>query len=393
MKKLYFLTILTCLITISCNQEEDYNNRVFKNYLSSQIELASKKLDETVEGVNEGEYKLGSKEIYSKLILEAEAIYKNNNSKQSEIDLATEKLLKAKDDYFDQMVPFTSSLVAQLNQARILYDNTKEGESEGNVSVGSKAVFLAAINKAQAFLDAGGYTQTELDVVISSFTDAIFAYEAKIIGAYNVPIENSSFELPGSETMDFDLIPGWSFQGNRFNWSQYYATQVGTKKSGVGLLPTTTDADYAIVIGNYTNGVWQRLQETVHPGAIYSLTFDASLRSSPKDWQGIAYETHVLSRLIAFNGTEGDISDITIIEQKSSSLGADENRNDFINISHVYQIPQDQSLITKKLGIQFRTYEEGFDFEKEVWSESETSELWSETWIYIDNVILKRAYN
>ena len=97
--------------------------------------------------------------------------------------------------------------------------------------------------------------------------------------------------------------------------------------------------------------------------------------------------------MIAFNGAEGDISDITIIEQKSSSLGADENRSDFVNFSHAYSIPQDQSLITKKLGIQFRTYEEGFDSEKEVWSESETSELWSETWIYIDNVILKRAYN
>ena len=48
-----------------------------------------------------------------------------------------------------------------------------------------------------------------LDQGTTDLTENIYAFNAKIIGAGNVYIENPSFELPGYTTSDFNLIPGW----------------------------------------------------------------------------------------------------------------------------------------------------------------------------------------
>ncbi|WP_406684599.1 hypothetical protein N1F78_02425 [Seonamhaeicola sp. MEBiC1930] len=385
---IYSLLLIFGFSTMSCEENEDYLDNTFRNYLGYEIEQANQKITSTVEGTEEGQYNAGSKNVYLGVINAALDVFNDNNSSQNAIDEAYKVVQSAGVNYFDEMVPFTSTLVNAISEANFLYNATEEGENEGNVKPGSKAPFLAAINEAQSFLDAGGYTQSELNDAVSLLTVATFAYEANIIGAFNVPIANASFEGSGFSTTDFSLIPNWNFTGNRYGWASVSSGVVST--SDDPSLVTTTDGVYAGIVNNYSNGIWQKLGEGVHPGSTYILSFDGSIRTSLADWTGAQYETFILSRVIVFNSEEGDFTDITVLDQQSNSLGSEIDLDDFISFTHSLTIPQGSPLLGKKMVVQFKTYEAGFAFENEIWTDSESSEVWVDSQVFVDNVSLKR---
>ncbi len=165
-KKIWFLpfiVLMTMALLSSCEEKEDYSHIVFKNYLTYEINRATNFLNLTLEGSTEGAYKQGSRSTYQDVIDAAQLVDQNSSVTQEEIDLAYQSLLKASEDFFDQMVPFRSNFQELIDYAEIVQSNTAEGTMEGDVKAGNKSLLQDAIDEAKSLVSLGDLTQRLLD--------------------------------------------------------------------------------------------------------------------------------------------------------------------------------------------------------------------------------------
>jgi hypothetical protein len=376
--RMMIILIMICLF-ISCEKQNDYSDVVFSNYLSYEINTATAFLKTTSEGSKEGQYNDGSIQMYQTVIDDATLVDENISATQEDVDQAYEALLQAGEDFYDQMVPFRSDFQELIDYAEITLNNTEEGDQEGNVTQGSKAILQDAIDEANQILARTDLIQRMLDEGTTELTASIYAFNTKIIGAGNVYIENPSFELPGYTTTDFNVVPGWVVYGDIEDW----APKAEVYQGGTSLLPldSVPDGEFVAKIGSYTQGIYQQLPEMIHTNADYTLNFKVAILSNKPDWQGKKYKVIVLSRLISFEREPGDYDFATIISESYDTLGINPAGN--VELTQTINIDAVSELAGKKIAIDF--------IQRHTWNIED--QIWAESFVSIDDVRLYRKLN
>lgn len=381
MKKMQYnisrIIILSMIcFTVACEKQNDYSDVVFSNYLSYEINRTTAFLKTTSEGTKEGQYNAGSKQMYQAVIDDATMVDEDSSAIQEEVDQAYEALLQAGEDFYDQMVPFRSDFQELIDYAEIILNNTEEGDQEGNVTPGSKAILQEAIDEANQILARTDLIQRMLDEGTTELTANIYAFNAKIIGAGNVYIENPSFELPGYTTTDFSAVPGWDLYGDIEDW----APKAEVYQGGTPILPADSvpDGEFIAKIGSYTQGIYQQLPELIHTNADYTLNFKVAILSNKPDWQGKKYKVIVLSRIISFEREAGDYDFMTVISESYDTLGLTPMGN--IELTQTINIDAASALAGRKIAIDF--------IQRHTWNKDE--QIWAESFVSIDDVRLYR---
>lgn len=364
-----FIVLMTMVLLNSCEEKEDYSHIVFKNYLTYEINRATNFLITTAEGTAEGNYNMGSKQLYQDVIDVALLVDQNSSSTQDEIDLAYQSLLKADEDFFDQMVPFRSIFQDLIDYAEIVQSNTAEGTMEGNVKAGNKSLLQDAIEEAKSMMTLGDLTQQLLDQRTLDLNNAIYFFNGEIIGRATTAVINSSFEIPGYETSDFSQVDGWYLFGDVEEWAPL---------ASIAEIETAPEGLYVARIGSYTQRIYQPVEEVIHPNAEYTLEFNVSLLSNGSDWQGKTYPAIILSRIIVFEEDEGDYNFLSVISESFDTLGIDPAG--FMQLSQSVTVDAVSAAIGKKVAIDFE--------QRHTWNKEEP--IWAESFVAIDSIKLYR---
>jgi hypothetical protein len=374
-KRFYFpvLLVLICPVILlnSCENREDYSHIVYSNYLTYEIGRATVGLSNATEGTEEGNYIEGSKNAYQEVIDNAQLVADNSSSTQEEIDEAYADLLTAAEEFYNQMVPFRSVLRELLDYAEFLQANTEEGELEGNVKMGSKEVFQAAIDDAGYTISREDLTQEMLDQGSEELSGAIRAFNASIIGKAGIRITNQGFELPGHETTNFGEVDGWNVFGKAEDWAPL---------ASVSLHDQAAEGQYVAVIGSYTQGIYQEIYELIQPNARYTVSARVSLMSNNPDWQGKKFPAILLTRLIVFEQGEGNYSFVSVISESYDTLGTEPGG--FVELTHTVKIDAGADAIGKKLSIDF--------VQRHTWNAAEP--IWAESFVALDDIRLYRTF-
>ncbi len=353
----------------SCEEKEDYSHIIFKNYLTYEINRSTTFLNSTLEGPAEGEYNPGSRQVYKDVIDNAQLVDDNEASGQEEVDNAYTLLLEASEEFFDQMVPFRSSFQELIDYAEIVQSNTEEGDEEGDVKSGNKSLLQEAIDDAKGLVALDDLTQRILDQGTLDLNSAIYFFNGEIIGRATTVVINPGFEMPGYETTDFGEVDGWSLFGISEDWAPL---------ASIAEMESAPEGQFVARIGSYTLGIYQPVEELIHPNANYTLEFDVSLLSNNPDWQGKKYPAIQLARLIVFEEQEGDYNFVTVLSESYDTLGIEPGG--FLHLSQSITIDAVSTAIGKKVAIDFE--------QRHTWNAEEP--IWAESFVAIDNIRLYR---
>lgn len=374
-KKLYNTRLLIALmlstILLSCEEKEDYSHIVYRNYLSYEINRAGNVLNTSVEGSREGEYHAGSKQVYQAVIDEAKLVDEDESASQLEVDKAYQSLLDADAEFSNQMVPFRSDFREIIDYALVLLEITEEGEAEGNVKPGNKALLQEAVDESETLIALEELTQGMLDEGTLELNTAIYLFNGNIIGKASAAVLNPGFESPGYETEDFGEVDGWELFGKAEDWAPL---------ASVAAREDAPEGSHVARIGSYTQGIYQQVEELINPNVDYTLEFDVSLVSNKPDWQGRKYPAVMLSRIIVFEEEAGNFNFITVLSESYDTLGIEPGG--FIRLSHSITVDAVSASVGKKVAIDF-VQKHGWDSENPIWAES---------FVALDKISLYRKY-
>jgi len=370
------LVASTAYFSNSCNHEPDYSSITYRNYLGYQIEQAESVLSEQTEGTAEGEYEAGSMQAYQQSIDESKSVYENPESDQKEIDQAYEELIKAGDDFYDQMNPYVSNFQEVIGYAEFTLDHTEEGQAEGQVKPGSKEILQNEIDKANNILADPELVQRMIDEESPALLTAVYTFDGNINGKGLVYSENSGFEMPGFNTINFDEVPGWTTFGKLETW----ALKTEIYQGGTDLLPAESVPEGLFVckLGSYTQGIYQPLIERVHPGVKYTLNMKASVLMNNPDAFGVRHKVIVQSRVFSFEQEEGDYKFISLINVSYDTLGLDPTG--FLELNNSFEISNTSEFIDSKIAVDFMV-RHTFD---------PANPIWAESYVAIDDIKLFR---
>jgi hypothetical protein len=363
-------TIIIALCTLSsCEKKEDYSHIIYKNYLTYEIGRATNFLNSTVEGTEEGEYKSGSKATYNTIIDAARLVDEKSVVTQEEVDQAYQSLLQADSVFFDQMVPFRSVFQEIIDYGDVLLAITEEGNQEGNVNPGSKAVLEAALDQASQLISTSDLIQRMLDKGTNDLQNAIYTFNGEIIGNANTAVINSGFEQPGFSTEDFNEVIGWSLFRTAEPWAP---------KAAIAELEGAPEGSFVAKIGSYTQGLYQPVEEMLNPNARYTLEFDVILVSNQPDWEGGVYPAVMHSRIIVFEEEVGNYNYIAVLSESYDTLGIEPGG--VIRLSQAVTIDAISPFVGKKVAIDLE--------QRHTWDPE--NPIWAESFVAVDRVKLLR---
>ncbi len=371
MKKSNLIIVSLLLILIGCKEEDKYSGIVYKNYLAYEIKSAKESLTIAFEGDEEGEYASGSKQIYQNVIDKAEIVNDNEAATQTEVDQAYADLLQADTNFYDAMMPYRSDFLPFITYGQFVYNNTNEGTGEGEISSGYKEDLDAALTEANNLYDDSELTQNVLEGAIENLSTTIYSFNAAINGTANLVVKNYSFENPGYATDSFEDVYGWGTYGTVEDWAS---------NAMVISNDSTTDGDYAAMIGSYTTGIYQSLNELVNPSSEYKLKADISLISNDVDWEGDLYPVVIKARIVVFMKNVGDYNFVEILSEIIDTIGT--YPTSFQEIELPLEVESGSSNAGKKMGVDF-ILRHTFDSENPIYAES---------YLSLDNVRLTRTY-
>nr|WP_299346276.1 LamG-like jellyroll fold domain-containing protein [Allomuricauda sp.] len=182
MKKLTYLFLLfVAAFSNSCEDDEGMATLDF-SALDAVVAEATAEADIDKEGENGGDIIVGSTQILLDAI-ERFSAYKETAVNQGTVNSAVNLLTIALDTYRNSVVVIDNvSLVQSINAAQTLLDSAgPEGTEIGDVIVGSKAIFQAAINAAQVVADNPNSSQAEIDGAETDLNEATAIFEASIV--------------------------------------------------------------------------------------------------------------------------------------------------------------------------------------------------------------------
>jgi len=350
---------------ISCTKEKDYSSITYRNYLRYEIERSQSFILTRTEGTQEGEYQPGSIPVYQAAIDKAGVVCDTLLSSQEDIDVSYKALIRAGEDFYDQMVPFKSKFTELISDADFTLGYTVEGEQEGNVKPGSKSAFQSVIEGAKLVLNRPDLTQRMIDTKQAELISAIYLFDSNIIGQANLYLNNHSFEIPGFNTSNFTEVPGWVLFGKVETW----APKAQIYKGGTTLLPAESvpDGEFVARLGSYTQGMYQALNERIHPNTRYTLDFKASVLENYPDAFGKSYKVVVLSRIVVFDKEIGDYRFSNIIGESYDTLGI--SPGGFLNIKQEIDIDASSVYAERKIAVDFLV-RHSFETAKPIWAES-----------------------
>ncbi|MCQ2607057.1 MAG: glycosyl hydrolase family 8 [Bacteroidales bacterium] len=180
-----------------------------RNALESALADANKAIGSAVEGMGNGQYKVGAIATLQDAIDAAQTAYDKSSASQAEIDNATTTLRAAMEAFEKAKVTVNkSSLTFAITNANTLYNGAVEGIEKGNYPVGSKATLMTAITTAQAVESNASASQTEVDAAKAALTKAVDAFKASMITVdksqliYQINLANAALAKAEGNTGD-----------------------------------------------------------------------------------------------------------------------------------------------------------------------------------------------
>ncbi len=370
---------MAVLLMNSCGKENDYSSVTYRNYLRYEIAKDRAFLSDQAEGTDEGLYNAGSMQVYSDAIDAADAVCSDSTTVQKEIDRAYGELLQAEEDFYDRMVPFKTAFAELIADADFSLGYYTEGDQEGNAMPGTAAVLSAVTEDARTALNDPALIQRTIDDRTAKLLSALYTFDGKIIGKAHLYITNPGFEQPGTETSDFSTVPGWMLFGKVEDW----APPAEIYKGGSALLPAESvpEGEFVIRLGSYTQGIYQDLNERIHPNVRYNLSFNAAILENYPDAFNKSYKVVVQSRVLVFEKEAGDYRFAGIISQSYDTLGL--VPAGFTELSHNIDIDAASPYLDRKFAVDFLV-RHTFDTAKP---------LWAEAYVAIDGVRITRKPN
>ncbi len=185
---------------------------VNKGTLFTKISTATTLHNNSVEGLNMGEYPEGSKADLMTAITTAQSVYDDSQASQDDVNLAVINL-QAAVDLFNALEITTDRTVlyTTISDANTLHDDAVEGEENGQYPVGSKADLMTAINAAQTVYDNVSSTQAQIDQAVADLNSAVDTFEALQISiepldvsllSATIDVANSKLDLAVDNTGD-----------------------------------------------------------------------------------------------------------------------------------------------------------------------------------------------
>jgi hypothetical protein len=277
------------------------------------------------------------------------------------------------------MIPFATGFQELIDYAEFILNSTQEGTLEGQVIPGSKPPLQSEIDLAKSILASQDLVQRLIDSETENLLNAIYTFDSNIAGNATIFMDNSSFEAPGFVTSNFDEVPGWATFGKLEEW----APPAEIHQGGSILLPldSVPDGDFVAKIGSYTQGIYQRLMERIHPGVNYSLHFKASLLFNNPDAYGDTYPVIILSRLISFDKEIGDYRFVQVISESYDTIGI--APGGFAELDQSFDISAASGFIGRELAVDFmvrHTFNTG-------------TSIWAESYVAIDEISMFRKQN
>ncbi|OQA95662.1 MAG: Gellan lyase precursor [Bacteroidetes bacterium ADurb.Bin217] len=147
---------------------------VDKSQLQASINQAQTLYTNSTEGLAEGQYPSGSKNILMNAISTANAVNNNASATQTQVNTANTNLQTAIAEFQAKVVHVDkTALVNQIASAQAVYNVSQEGTLNGQYPVGSKANLMQAITVAQGVNTNTLATQTQVDQAETSLLNAL----------------------------------------------------------------------------------------------------------------------------------------------------------------------------------------------------------------------------
>jgi len=141
--------------------------------LLKAISAAQAIYDNAVEGVGNGQYPVGSKDVLNTAILNANNPIGDAGATQAVINQAITDLNQAVSDFKALSIIVTkTSLLSEISTAQTLYTNSVEGQADGQYPVGSKAALQTAITAANGVNTDPNVSQDAVNLAISDLQSA-----------------------------------------------------------------------------------------------------------------------------------------------------------------------------------------------------------------------------
>lgn len=180
------ITIASTKIT---NARATFNGAVAATHnvttLSAVILSAQALQTGAIEGSEDGNYAIGSKEILESAITTGQAIVTNAAvTSQSAIDIAVTTLKAAVASFNSGLVVThdVTALSASILSAQGIYSGAIEGSAAGNYAVGSKDTLQAAIIAAQTIVtNATNTSQGDINTALAELNTAIATFNAGVV--------------------------------------------------------------------------------------------------------------------------------------------------------------------------------------------------------------------
>jgi len=153
-----------------------------KSKLTSAITAAQAVYDAALEGVGNGQYPTGSKDVLYAAILNANGPIDDAGSTQAQVDQAIIDLNDAVAAFKAQVIVVTkTALVAAISAAQAVYTPAIEGVADGQYPIGSKLTLQTAIDAASSINTNAGSSQAEVDQAVTDLNTAAGAFKAQKI--------------------------------------------------------------------------------------------------------------------------------------------------------------------------------------------------------------------
>ncbi len=159
---------------------------VDKSDLETAIQNATNLKGSTPVGTDPGQAPQTAHDALQQAIDAAQAILDDDNATQAQVDNAAQALLQAIEEFEDAIIGEVvesdkTALIAAINEAEALLNNTERGILQGQAPVHAHAALQAAVNAAKAVRDDVSATQQEVDDAAAALQQAMDDFENEVV--------------------------------------------------------------------------------------------------------------------------------------------------------------------------------------------------------------------
>lgn len=186
--------------------------------LKKNLSKSNKLLKDTKVGTEVGNISKEDKAKLQAVVKKVDDLLKKDNMTYSEVSRLNKKLKKSMKEFKEDIVKPVDKdkLEAVIKKAESLYDNSVEGNNEGNYQYGSRNTLLNVINEGKSIMEDNSSSQADVDSMVKRLNNAIYRFNnSKVIGftrekalqyaiqKFGQPFEDSAY-FADWQTLDYD---------------------------------------------------------------------------------------------------------------------------------------------------------------------------------------------